>query len=91
MELEIEFECDEIDEVELKVEASASFHTDSKYNADADGNRGVSADFMEDFYLKMSVGTQDVTRLVKELSPSIYKKIKQDAVNQLEKEYEDGE
>ena len=61
-------------EIPCTLQIQGSFVTDDNYGADADGNRGVSMSFVEDFYVTIiNDKKQDITESIEKADPKQYK------------------
>lgn len=78
------------DEVEVQVNGDAEIYTDSNYGADADGRRGISQDFMDDFGITVtSASGQDVTKDLETNHPKEFAKLESEAEEKLWSEFGD--
>lgn len=77
-----------IDSTEYRVEAVYTFVTDGAYGTDADGNRGRSVTFLDDYEFSVYLKDKDVTQQLREAAPSLYAEIEKAVEDESEAYYE---
>lgn len=67
-------------EICVLVEADGYIYTEPDYGADADGNRGVKMDFLEDFKIEKvwDGSNKDITDKLKERHPHVWQSLEKE-------------
>ena len=90
MSAEFEYELEiEGHVIKAYIEADGSIHTDNNYGADADGNRGVTRHFLEDFTFKITDARgNDITDKLREKFSMEYQWAEEAAEEKLWEQFE---